>query len=215
MKENYQKQLEDILERGEIKGKTLFLHACCAPCSSYVLVYLRKYFRITVFYYNPNITFGEEYAKRVTEQKRLIEALNREAGKEDFPIAFQEGPYEPERFLQCIKGLEACPEGGERCFLCYRLRLSEAAKRGAKDGFAFFTTTLTISPLKCAETLNQIGRQEGARAGVSFLPSDFKKKEGYKHSVALSEKYGLYRQDYCGCVYSKKERDMKNDKNAG
>lgn len=206
-KPNYQKELEQILAREETKGKRLFLHSCCAPCSSYVLIYLREFFRITVFYYNPNITEREEYERRAAEQKRLIMALNAEAG--GFPIAAEEGCYEPAVFLQAAKGLEQCPEGGERCARCFALRLGETAKRAKEQAFDYFTTTLTISPLKNAGLLNEIGEQMGREYGVSFLPSDFKKKDGYKQSIALSRQYDLYRQDYCGCIFSRAERDMR------
>lgn len=210
MKRNYQKELEAILEKTENRGKRLFLHSCCAPCSSYVLIYLRAFFRITVFYYNPNITQQEEYRKRAAEQKRLIEALNRErdAGAADaFPIAVQEGEYNPAVFLEAAQGLEQCPEGGQRCRLCFALRLGETARKAKAQGFDCFTTTLTISPLKDAERLNAIGREMGKRYAIPFLPSDFKKKDGFRQSVLLSEKYGLYRQDYCGCVFSRAERE--------
>ena len=153
MKRNYQKELEQILEKKENKGKRLFLHSCCAPCSSYVLLYLREFFRITVFYYNPNITQREEYEKRAAEQKRLIAELNREST--GFPIEVQEGNYEPEAFLMAAKGLEQCPEGGERCLNCFALRLGETAKQAKKQAFDYFTTTLTISPLKNAQKLNE------------------------------------------------------------
>lgn len=204
IKQNYQKKLEQILEKDETKGKRLFLHSCCAPCSSYVLLYLRKYFRITVFYYNPNITQRTEYEKRAAEQKRLIETLNAEGG--GFPIGICEGAYEPSAFLTAVKGLEGCPEGGERCWKCFELRLSETARLAKAGAFDYFTTTLTISPLKNAQKLNEIGQQMSERYGVPFLPSDFKKKEGYKQSIELSRRYGLYRQDYCGCAFSKAER---------
>ncbi|WWR15010.1 epoxyqueuosine reductase QueH [Lachnospiraceae bacterium JLR.KK008] len=204
---NYQRELEQILSQKETKGKRLFLHSCCAPCSSYVLVYLREFFRITVFYYNPNITDEEEYRKRAKEQKRLIAALNEE--EVGFPIRVQEGCYDPQRFLQAVKGLEQCPEGQERCRRCFALRLGETAKQAAAQGFDYMTTTLTISPLKNAQTLNEIGQQTAQACGTVFLPCDFKKKEGYKQSIELSRKYDLYRQDYCGCVFSREERDRR------
>lgn len=214
---NFQKELDHIietLEKGALSGNeapTLFLHSCCAPCSSYVLAYLRQYFRITVFYYNPNISEQEEYRKRVEEQKRLIAVYNGQVqqGAEGYPIAIEEGAYTPELFFEMARGQEQCPEGGERCFGCYALRLSETARKAAEDGFDWFATTLTISPLKNAAKLNEIGEALSALYGVRWLPSDFKKKDGYKQSVALSSQYGLYRQDYCGCVYSRKERDRK------
>ncbi len=202
---NYQKELDKIIEdAGAREGgaPSLFLHSCCAPCSSYVLEYLRQYFRITVFYYNPNITEDAEYRKRVEEQKRLIAAYNQKA--QGYSIEVLEGDYEPDRFFQIAKGLEACPEGGERCFACYELRLLETAKRALAGNYDYFTTTLSISPLKNAAKLNEIGEKLAASCGVAWLPSDFKKRDGYKRSIELSKEYELYRQDYCGCVYSRR-----------
>lgn len=204
---NYQRELEQILCKPDASGKRLFLHSCCAPCSSYVLEYLRQYFTITVFYYNPNITFGEEYKKRVEEQKRLIRELN--AQKEGFAIDFVEGAYEPERFFELARGHETDAEGQARCFLCYELRLAQAALFAKEGGYDYFTTTLSISPMKNAGKLNEIGERLAKDYGVCYLPSDFKKKDGYKRSIELSKKYGLYRQDYCGCVYSRQERDRR------
>ena len=216
---NYQKELDKIIEElGAAAGcaPTLFLHSCCAPCSSYVLEYLRQYFRITVFYYNPNITEDAEYRKRVAEQKRLIAAYNEmAAGQEVSPerarsghhIEIVEGDYEPQQFYEIAKGLEQCPEGGERCFACYELRLRETAKRAQAGGFDYFTTTLSISPLKNAAKLNEIGERLAQEYDISWLPSDFKKRDGYKRSIELSREYGLYRQDYCGCVYSRRARE--------
>lgn len=214
---NFQKELDHIietLEKGALSGNeapALFLHSCCAPCSSCVLAYLRRYFRITVFYYNPNISEQEEYRKRVEEQTRLIAVYNEQVqqGVEGYPIAIEEGAYTPELFFEMARGQEQCPEGGERCFGCYALRLSETARKAAEGGFDWFATTLTISPLKNAAKLNEIGEALSTLYSVRWLPSDFKKKDGYKQSVALSSQYGLYRQDYCGCVYSRKERDRK------
>ena len=202
---NYQKELDKIIEdAGAREGgaPSLFLHSCCAPCSSYVLEYLRQYFRITVFYYNPNITEDAEYRKRVEEQKRLIAAYNQKA--QGYSIEVLEGDYEPDRFFQIAKGLEACPEGGERCFACYELRLLETAKRARAGNYDYFTTTLSLSPLKNAAKLNEIGEKLAASCGVAWLPSDFKKRDGYKRSIELSKEYELYRQDYCGCVYSRR-----------
>ncbi len=196
---NYQKELDRLIARecaGD-KAPGLFLHACCAPCSSYVLEYLSKYFSITVFFYNPNIFPGEEYEKRVSELRRMI-------GRMKFlhPVKFLEGDYQPEIFFQMAKGLEKEPEGGERCFRCYRLRMEEAARLAAEGGYDYFTTTLSISPLKNAAKINEIGEELSGIYRVSHLPSDFKKKNGYKRSVELSAEYGLYRQNYCGCVFS-------------
>lgn len=215
-KPNYQNMLDQVLRDQATYGKKLLLHSCCAPCSSYVLVYLSRYFEITVFYYNPNITEHEEYQKRVEEQKRLIGQLNkeREDGEDRYPIHLLEGMYEPERFLCMAKGHEEDPEGGERCFGCYALRLQKTAEEAARGSYDYFTTTLTISPLKNAEKLNEIGRKLSEKCGVPYLFSDFKKKNGYLTSVELSKKYNLYRQDYCGCVYSKAEREkQKKERN--
>jgi predicted adenine nucleotide alpha hydrolase (AANH) superfamily ATPase len=210
-KKNYRKILEQTLSNPDTYGKRLLLHSCCAPCSSYVLVYLSRYFEITVFYYNPNITEHEEYQKRVAEQKRLIEELNKEraAGEDRFPIHVTEGDYEPELFCAMAKGREEDPEGGERCFACYALRLKKTAETAAEGAFDYFTTTLTISPLKNADKLNEIGQKLGESCGVPYLLSDFKKNNGYLTSIELSKKYHLYRQDYCGCVYSKQEREKQ------
>ena len=204
---NYQKELEKRLQDPQIVGKRLLLHSCCAPCSSYCMEYLRDYFDLTVFYYNPNITLTAEYEKRVAEEKRLIEAYNRMPGKRS--IQMKEGAYDPERFYEMAKGLERCPEGGERCFRCYELRLRETARVAAEEGYGLFTTTLTISPLKNAAKLNEIGERLAKEYGVAFLNSDFKKRGGYQRSIELSKEYALYRQDYCGCVYSKAERDAR------
>lgn len=212
---NYQKELDKLLDRieqGEA-GKeppTLFLHSCCAPCSSYVLKYLREYFSITVFYYNPNISEQSEYRKRVEEQKKLIEIYNSQPGN---LIRVVDGNYEPEVFFDMTREYKDCKEGGERCFLCYELRLRMTAQLAKKGNFSYFATTLTISPLKNAPKLNEIGYRLETEYGVNWLPSDFKKKEGYKQSIALSAQYGLYRQDYCGCVYSKIEREKDQNKN--
>ena len=199
MNRNYQKELVNIIaghgQRRE--APTLFLHSCCAPCSSYVLEYLSAFFRITVFYYNPNIYPAEEYGKRVEEQKNLIEKL-----PSVYPIKFVEGVFDKERFYEMAKGREQVPEGGERCFRCYELRLRETARLAAERGFDYFTTTLTISPLKNAAKLNEIGGLLGEEYQTVWLPSDFKKKNGYKRSIELSKEYNLYRQDYCGCVFS-------------
>ena len=201
---NYQKELEKIIEEIKRTGEapTLLLHSCCAPCSSYCLEYLSEYFKITVFYYNPNIYPESEYALRTEEQKRLINEL-----KVKNEISFLEIGFNPEEFYSAVKGLEKAKEGGERCFVCYRLRLSKTAEEAKKRGFDYFTTTLSISPLKNAEKLNEIAEDEGIKNGIKHLPSDFKKKNGYKRSTELSKEYGLYRQDYCGCVYSVRDKN--------
>ncbi len=209
MNRNYQKELERILEKEDNKGKKLLLHSCCAPCSSYVLTYLRTFFEITIFYYNPNITYREEYDKRVAEQIRLIETLNQlENG---FPISYVIGDYETDLFFNTVKGHEKDKEGGERCFLCYKLRLEKTAELAKKQKADYFTTTLSISPLKNAVKINEIGEELGQRYGVVHLPSDFKKKEGYKKSVELSKEYELYRQNYCGCVFSKMDSERREN----
>ena len=199
---NYQKELERLLE--QLQGAPrLFLHSCCAPCSSYVLEYLKQYFQITVFYYNPNISEQQEYRKRVEEQKRLIAAFN--ALGRGYPIRILEGEYEPERFFEIAKGYEDCKEGGEQCFRCFELRLRETARQAAAGDYDYFCTTLTISPLKNAVKLNEIGEALAGEYQIPWLPSDFKKKNGYKRSVELSAEYELYRQNFCGCGFSKAE----------
>lgn len=205
---NYQKELDKVIEVLQRQGRVprLLLHSCCAPCSSYVLEYLSRYFEITVFYYNPNIYPPEEFGKRVEEQKRLIAQL-----PAAHPISFLDGPYEPERFYEMARGLEQVPEGGERCFKCYRLRLTETAEMARAGKYDYFTTTLSISPLKNAEKLNEIGGQLAKDYGVDYLYSDFKKRNGYKRSTELSREYGLYRQDYCGCVFSMRERRAQQE----
>lgn len=202
---NYQKELDKVIEVLQRQGRVprLLLHSCCAPCSSYVLEYLSRYFEITVFYYNPNIYPPEEFGKRVEEQKRLIAQLPAE-----HPISFLDGPYEPERFYEMARGLEQVPEGGARCFKCYRLRLTETAEMARAGKYDYFTTTLSISPLKNAEKLNEIGGQLAKDYGVDYLYSDFKKRNGYKRSTELSREYGLYRQDYCGCEFSARARGL-------
>ena len=209
---NYQKEMEKVLKEisGREQAPSLLLHSCCAPCSSYVLEYLSNYFHITVLYYNPNIAPESEYGKRIVEQNRLIDAMPFR-----YPVRFMAGLYEPEKFYETVKGLENVPEGGERCFRCYALRLEEAARLAQEGGYDFFTTTLSISPLKKAQKLNEIGFAMGEKYGVPYLPSDFKKKEGYKRSIELSRIYNLYRQDYCGCVYSKAEREREKKEKEG
>lgn len=206
---NYQRELDSILEKVPRGEKRLFLHSCCAPCSSYVLEYLSVYFPITVFYFNPNISPQEEYLHRLAEQRHLIECFNREGGR--YPIAVREGEYVPQSFYDMARGLESCPEGGERCEKCFRLRLEETARQALAAGADYFTTTLSISPLKNARLLNRIGEELARTYGIPWLPSDFKKKNGYKRSVELSAEYELYRQDYCGCIFSKEERARQTD----
>ena len=197
---NYQKELDKLIKKLEAEKRVprLLLHSCCAPCSSYVLEYLSNYFSVTVFYYNPNIYPASEYTKRLFEQQMLIDKLPAK-----HPVAFAAGPYDSGRFYEMAKGLEHVREGGERCFRCYELRLKETAKMAKAGEFDYFTTTLTISPLKKADKLNEIGRKAGEESGVPYLMSDFKKKNGYKRSIELSREYGLYGQDYCGCTFSR------------
>lgn len=210
---NFNREMERIMQHPENKGKHVLLHSCCAPCSSAVLERLRCFFKITVFYYNPNISKEAEYRKRVEEQIQLIHIWNAMEDikrEEAFPIAYIEGDYEPSLFFETVKGLEKEPEGGARCEKCFDLRLGKTFAMAAalkEDGEAvdFVTTTLTISPLKNALLLNEIGERLATEAGVCWLPSDFKKKNGYKRSIELSAEYGLYRQDYCGCVYSMRD----------
>ena len=205
---NYQKELDKLIERLTKEQRTpkLLLHSCCAPCSSYVLEYLSNYFEITVFYYNPNIFPENEYTNRILEQQTLISDM-----RVKHPVSFLAGNYDRERFFQIAEGLEHLREGGERCFKCYELRLEEAAKIARDAGFDFFTTTLSISPLKNADKLNEIGTRLADKYGVQYLQSDFKKKNGYKRSIELSSEYGLYRQDYCGCEYSFRDRQKQKE----
>ncbi|MCR5120660.1 MAG: epoxyqueuosine reductase QueH [Lachnospiraceae bacterium] len=206
-KEDYQGKLDRLIERYAGTGRPkLLLHACCAPCSSYCLEYLLPYFDITLYYYNPNITEKAEYEHRVSEVKRLTQELGKDCG---YYAGVAEGEYEPARFLEAVRGYEDQPEGGLRCVKCFRLRLSKTAEYAAKNGYGLFSTTLTISPLKNAAVLNELGREQAELHGTEFMPSDFKKKNGYKRSIELSRKYGLYRQDYCGCAFSKAERERQ------
>jgi len=198
---NFQKELDRIISEAEASGRRpkLLLHACCAPCSSYCLEYLCRTFDITVLYGNSNIDDPEEYKKRRAEEQRLIAEMVPE-------VKFREGRYDPELFHRLVRGHELDPEGQERCGICFHMRLEEAARIAAEEGFDYFTTSLTISPLKDAARINGIGEEEAERSGSVWLPSDFKKKNGYRRSVELSALYGLYRQDYCGCSYSRRER---------
>ena len=185
------------------KGKTkpsLLLHVCCAPCSSYVIEYLSEYFNITIYYYNPNISPIQEYNFRLEELSRLLKEMKEAENIEVLPCE-----YDPETFYEIAKGLEKEKEGGERCFKCYRLRLEKTAEAAKEKSFDYFTTTLSISPYKNAEKLNEIGKELSEKYNVPYLFSDFKKKNGYKRSIELSKEYDLYRQDYCGCIYSKRD----------
>ncbi len=208
MKENYQLVLDKTLEKITAAGETptLFLHACCAPCSSYVLEYLSGYFNITLFFYNPNISPADEFRKRFEELKRLISEMPLKN-----PVKIIEGSYDPQRFFDMARGMEDMDEGGERCFRCYELRLREAARYAGDGNYDYFTTTLSISPHKNAQKLNEIGKALADEYGVNYLYSDFKKRGGYKRSCELSAAYGLYRQDYCGCVYSKAQSERRRE----
>ena len=200
MKENFDKKLQEILKTAQ-KGTGLLLHSCCAPCSSACLERLKDVFQITVFYYNPNIDEQEEYEKRKAEQIRFL----RQTGWADF----LDCDHEAEKFHELCKGLEQEPERGKRCYLCYALRLKKTADAARENGFEYFGTTLSLSPYKNAEWLNEIGKKEGGRVGVKYLFSDFKKQGGYPRSLELSKEYGLYRQDFCGCKFSKAETEKK------
>lgn len=199
---NYQRELDNLIKTFE-KPPKLLLHCCCAPCSSYVLEYLSDFFEITCFFYNPNISPSEEYEKRAAELERLISVQYHK-----YPVSLIVEKYNSEEFYAAVKGLEKIKEGGERCFKCYRLRLEAAAKYAAEYNFDYFCSTLSISPLKNAQKLNEIGEELADIYKISHLPNDFKKKGGYKRSVELSAEYDLYRQNYCGCVFSKIERGL-------
>ena len=197
----------DKLMQEELKGardKRLLLHSCCAPCSSHCLSELSPQIGVTVLYYNPNLDCAGEYEKRKREQLRFL----RETGLADF----LDCDYAPEDYLAAVRGLEEEKEGGARCAVCFRLRLERTAREAKARGFDYFATTLTVSPLKNAKLINTIGFAVAEEVGVRYLPSDFKKRGGYLHSVKLSEEYGLYRQDYCGCAFSKAERERQKEK---
>lgn len=199
---NYDKRMQEELRGAQ--DKRLLLHSCCAPCSSHCLSELSPQIGVTVFYYNPNLDCAEEYEKRKREQLRFL----RETGLADF----LDCDYAPEDYLTAVRGLEKEKEGGARCAVCFRLRLERTAREAKARGFDCFATTLTVSPLKNAKLINTIGFAVAEEVGVKYLPSDFKKRGGYLHSVRLSEEYGLYRQDYCGCAFSKAERENQKQK---
>lgn len=209
MKTNYQLIMDEKLDEIKQSGKTpsLLLHTCCAPCSSYVLEYLSKYFNITIYYYNPNINTREEFEKRANEQLRLINEM-----KLDNRVKCIIANYDNSEFEEIINGLENEVEGGKRCFKCYRLRLEQTCKYAKENKFDYFTTSLSISPYKNSSKLNEIGEQLEQIYNIKYLQADFKKKDGYKRSIELSKVYNLYRQDYCGCIYSKKSREKLNEK---
>lgn len=205
--ENYQKIMEEEIESIGGNRPRLLLHSCCAPCSSSVLEYLDKFFNITVFYYNPNISPRSEFESRLNELKKFLHILPRE--EEDDEIELVEGEYDHDRFLEIEVPYADMKEGTERCFTCYEMRLEEAAKYASEKGFDYFTTTLSVSPHKNAEKLNEAGKRLASKYNVKYLFSDFKKKDGFKRSVELSQKYGFYRQNYCGCEVSKKAAEER------
>ena len=197
---NYQKLLD--LELDKIKESksvpTLLLHACCAPCSSYTLEYLSKYFKITIYYYNPNIHPENEYIRRIEELKKFLNEF-----KTDNKVELIEGEYNPSSYFNSVKGLENLGEKSKRCYECYKLRMEEACKYAKEHNFNYFTTTLSISPYKISSWINEIGENLQNKYNIKYLYADLKKKNGYKRSLELSKEYNLYRQDYCGCIYSK------------
>ena len=203
---NYQKELDKLIAKFTEEGRvpSLLLHSCCAPCSSYCIEYLSQYFHVTVFYYNPNIYPDDEYYHRVMEQQRFINEFPTK-----YPVDFIEGDYDKSSFYDIAKGLEKEPEKGKRCHKCYELRLRRTATVAKEKMFDFFSTTLTISPMKDSQVLNEIGASIGKELGIDWLYSDFKKREGYKRSTEISKEYDMYRQDYCGCVYSYNERQLQ------
>ena len=191
--------MDEIIEKEKNNNPTLLLHACCAPCSSYVLEYLSKYFNITIFYYNPNISPYDEYKKRIIEVEKLIKKMSLDN------VKLIEADYDNDEFMKFAEPMKDEKEGGPRCFKCYELRLRKTAEFAKENGFDYFTTTLSISPYKNAQKLNEIGEELSKEYNVKYLYADFKKKNGYKRSIELSKIYDLYRQDYCGCIYSKKD----------
>jgi predicted adenine nucleotide alpha hydrolase (AANH) superfamily ATPase len=195
---NYQKELDNLILSLNGRKPRLVLHACCAPCSSYVIEYLSKYFNITILYYNPNISPLSEYDKRKSELKRLLKEMPEAQG-----VKLSECDYDGSAFEEMAKGMEDAPEGGERCFKCYEMRMRKAAELASAIGAEYFTTTLSLSPLKDADRINEIGEKIGNEVGVKHLPSNFKKHDGYLRSLLLSKQYTLYRQNYCGCRFSK------------
>ena len=197
---NYDKQMQSVLASLGADRPRLLLHACCAPCSSAVLERLAEYFELSLLYYNPNIAPPAEYHRREAELERFVE----QAG---FSYPVIELPYDPQAFYTAVQGLEQEPEKGARCTVCYRLRLEQTARYAADHGFAWFCTTLSISPLKDPVRINEIGQELAAQYGLHWLPSEFRKREGYKRSLTLSAEYGLYRQEYCGCVFSRQARE--------
>lgn len=207
---NYQRELDGVIGHLEREGRVprLLLHACCAPCSSYVLEYLSRHFAVTALYYNPNIAPPSEYERRAGQVESLVSRM-----PFVHPVKLVEGAYDPEAFHAAVRGMEGEPEGGRRCLACYELRIRETARRAREGGYDWFTTTLSISPLKSADRLNEIGERAAKEWQVPCLPSDFKKRDGYKRSIELSREYGLYRQNYCGCAFSAREAESRFGKN--
>ena len=198
---NFSQQMDEVLKTLGDTRPRLLLHACCGPCSSAVLERLCRYFDITVLYYNPNTWPAEEYHRRGEELERFVAAAH------PLGVTVVEDRYDPQEFYSAVAGLENEPERGERCTVCYRMRLERAAQYARAHGFNWFTTTLSISPVKDPVRLNTIGCELAQQYGLNYLQSEFRKKDGYKRSLQLSAEYGLYRQDYCGCVFSKRERE--------
>ena len=195
---NYQKEMEKIIESFGGEKKSLLLHSCCAPCSSYVLEYLSRYFNITILFYNPNIYPEEEYQKRLAEEERLV--------KTAFPdVNIITLGYDETEYLSAVKGFENLGENSKRCYKCYEFRMKKAAQLAVK--YDYFTTTLSISPYKHADWINELGSRIQAEFGTNYLPADFKKKDGYKRSIELCKVYNIYRQDYCGCRFSLREKE--------
>ncbi len=204
MKRNYQIEMEEEIERLNGRRPSLLLHSCCGPCSSAVLERLTEHFRVTLLYYNPNIEPEEEYRLRLSEQERLLRLL-------PVDVALLPCDYDHAAFSAFAERMADCPEGGERCLACFALRLKETARQAKAHGFEYFTTTLSVSPHKNADSVNRVGEAAGREAGIKYLVADFKKKNGYLRSLQLSREYGLYRQDYCGCLYSKGEKRAENE----
>lgn len=207
-KKNYYIDFEKVIREIDLENPpSLLLHSCCGPCSTSVLELLNDYFKVTLLYYNPNIYPSEEYYKRLEEQKKVLDKVN---GR--FEIKFLEGRYHPSEYFDAVKGVEQLPEGSQRCFNCYELRLKEAAQFAKNLNMDYFATTLSVSPYKNAQIINEIGEKIAQEYGVKHLPNDFKKKDGYKKSVELSKSWNIYRQDYCGCPFSKREAEEREKK---
>lgn len=207
-KKNYYIDFEKVIREIDLENPpSLLLHSCCGPCSTSVLELLSDYFKVTLLYYNPNIYPREEYYKRLEEQKKVLEKIN---GR--FEIEFLEGRYDPAEYFDAVKGVEQLPEGSQRCFNCYEIRLKEAAQVAKKLHMDYFATTLSVSPYKNAQIINEIGEKIAQEYEVKHLPNDFKKKDGYKKSVELSKSWNIYRQDYCGCPFSKREAEEREKK---